>query len=115
MDKITEIEKELKRKLSAKVFNRLARETQFIERIRKTEGFSIFWSIISGFVIGQATEIAGMLRSFIKDTGIQINYSAWYKRLSKKGFSRFMCEVATHLVNYLYTQCLEGQRFINPV
>ncbi len=87
MDKITEIEKKLKKKLSPKVFNQMAQETEFIQRIRKAEGFSIFWSIISGFVIGQATEIAGMLRAFVKDTGIQINYSAWYNRLSKKGFS----------------------------
>jgi hypothetical protein len=109
MDKITEIEKELKKKLSPKLFNQLAQETQFIQRVRKTEGFQIFWSIISGFVIGQATEIAGMLRSFIKDTGIPINYSAWYSRLCKKGFSAFMCAVATHLVNHLYTRCLQGQ------
>ncbi len=107
MDKITEIEKKLKKKLSPKVFNQMAQETEFIQRIRKAEGFSIFWSIISGFVIGQATEIAGMLRAFVKDTGIQINYSAWYNRLSKKGFSDFMCAVANHLVNHLYTQCLD--------
>jgi hypothetical protein len=69
VDKIIQIEKGLKKKLSPKIFNRLARETEFIQRIRKTEWFSIFWSIISGFVIGQATEIAGTRRSFIKDTG----------------------------------------------
>lgn len=107
MDKITEIKKELKKKLSPKIFNQLAQEKKFIQRIRKTEGFSIFWSIISGFVIGQATEIAGMLRAFIKDTGVPINYSAWYKRLSKKGFSDFMCAAANHLINHLYTQCLD--------
>lgn len=106
MEKITEIERKLKQKLSPKVFNKLAQETKFIQRTRKTEGFDVFWSIISGFVIGQATEIAGMLRAFIKDTGIPINYSAWYNRLAKAGFAEFMREVATYLLNHMYTQHL---------
>lgn len=109
MEKITEIEKKLKQKLSPRIFNRLAKETQFIQRARKTEGFDIFWSITSGFVIGQATEIAGMLRAFIKDTDTHINYSAWYNRLSKEGFSEFMRHVAAYLVNHMYTQHLETE------
>jgi Transposase DDE domain len=106
MEKITEIERKLKQKLSPKVFNKLAKQTQFIQRARKTEGFDIFWSIISGFVIGQATEIAGMLRAFIKDTDMPINYSAWYNRLAKAGFAEFMREAATYLINHMYTQHL---------
>jgi hypothetical protein len=106
MNKITQIKKELKKKLSPRILNRIAKETEFIQRTRKTEGFNMFWSIISGFVIGQATEIAGMLRAYAKDTGIQINYSAWYNRLSKAGFANFMCEMANYLINHLYTQRL---------
>jgi len=110
MNKITQIKKELKKKLSPKIVNRIAKETKFIQRTRKTEGFNMFWSIISGFVIGQATEIAGMLRAYAKDTGIKINYSAWYGRLSKEGFANFMCEMANYLINHLYTQrlCKQG-------
>lgn len=106
MKKITEIERKLKQKLSPKVFNKLAKETQFIQRARKTEGFDIFWSIISGFVIGQATEIAGMLRAFIKDTDVHINYSTWYNRLAKAGFAEFMRAAAAYLINHMYTQHL---------
>jgi hypothetical protein len=113
MQKITEIEKKLKQKLkqklSPKIFNKLAQNSKFIQRIRKTEGFDIFWSIISGFVIGQATEIAGMLRAFNKDTGTHINYSAWYNRLSKDGFSEFMREAASYLINHMYTQHLQAE------
>ena len=109
MKKITEIERKLKKKLSPKIFNRLAKETSFIQRARKTEGFDIFWSIISGFVIGQATEIAGMLRAFIKDTDVQIHYSAWHKRLAKAGFAEFMREVAMYLINHMYTQHLKTE------
>lgn len=109
MEKITEIERKLKRKLSPKVFNKLAKETQFIQRSRKTEGFDIFWSIISGFVIGQATEIAGMLRAFIKDTDRRINYSAWYNRLAKAGFAEFMRKAAMYLINHMYTQHLAAE------
>lgn len=109
MNKITQIKKELKKKLSPKALNRIAKETEFIQRSRKTEGFNTFWSIISGFVIGQATEIAGMLRAYTKDTGVKINYSAWYNRLSKPGFANFMCEMADYLINHLYTQRLKKQ------
>lgn len=109
MEKITEIERKLKKKLSPKVFNKLAKETKFIQRARKTEGFDIFWSIISGFVIGQATEIAGMQRAFIKDTDTRINYSAWYNRLAKVGFAEFMREAAMYLINHMYTQHLKAE------
>ena len=59
MQKITEIEKKLKQKLSPKIFNKLAKETQFIQRARKTEGFDIFWSIISGFAVSYTHLLAG--------------------------------------------------------
>jgi Transposase DDE domain len=109
MAKITEIEKKLKKKLSPKVFNKLAKKTGFIQRSRKTDGFDIFWSMISGFVIGQTTEIAGMQRAFIRDTDIKINYSAWYNRLAKEGFAEFMREVASYLINHMYTQHLKAE------
>ena len=113
MNKVTQIKKELKKKLSPRIFNKIAQKTQFIQRSRKTEGFNIFWSIISGFAIGQATEIAGMLRAYTKDTGIKLNYSAWYKRLSKEGFANFMCEIASHLINHLYVQRLDVKGLLN--
>jgi hypothetical protein len=109
MEKITEIERKLKQKLSPKVFDKLARETRFIQRVRKAEAFSLFWSLASGFVVGQATEIAGMLRAFIRDTGIKVNYSALYKRLAKEGFGDFMREIAVHLINHVYTHHLDAR------
>jgi hypothetical protein len=47
----------------------LSDSAKLYKRIRKTEGFSIFWSIISGFVIGQATGIAGMAASVYQRHG----------------------------------------------
>jgi hypothetical protein len=109
MKKIAEIEKKLKQKLSPKVFNKLAKKTRFIERRRKVEAFCFFWSLTSGFVVGQATEISGMLRAFIRDTGVKMNYSALYNRMAKEGFSEFMCEIAVHMVNHVYTHHLDAQ------
>ena len=109
MKKITEIEKKLKKKLSPKVFNKLAKKTGFIQRVRKAEGFDICGSIISGFGVGQAREIAGMLRAFIKDADVKINYSAWHKRLAKEGFAEFMRESAMYLINHMYTQHLKAE------
>lgn len=113
MDNITDVIKEIKQNLSCEIFNDMAHETKLIERVRKYEGHALFWSIVGGFCVGQATEIAGMLRTFTKDTGIRMNYSAWYNRLSKDEFSMFMQEAATHFVNHVYTQHLDvkGQLF----
>lgn len=110
MEKITEIEKKLKQKLSPKVFDKLAKNTRpKVQRRRKVEAFSLFWSLTSGFVVGQATEIAGMLRAFIRDTGVKMNYSALYNRMAKEGFCEFMREVAAHLINHVYNQHLNSQ------
>lgn len=108
MKKITEIEKRLKQKLSPRIFNRLAKETRFIQRTRKTKAFNLFWSLIGGFVTGQTTEIAGMVRAFTRDTNIGINYSAMYNRLAKEGFPEFMREVAAYLINHVHTQHLDA-------
>ena len=69
----------------------------------------MFWSLTGGFVVGQANEIAGMLRAFIRDTGIRMNYSAWYNRLAKEEFSEFMRKIAMHLINHVYMHYLTSQ------
>lgn len=107
MDNITDVIKEIKQNLSSETFDHMAHDTKLIERAGKYEGHALFWSIVGGFCVGQATEIAGMLRTFSKDTGISLNYSAWYNRLSKDEFSVFMKEAATHFVNHVYTQHLD--------
>ena len=103
MDNLTEVMKEIKQNLSADIFDKQARSTKFIERTRKYEGYALFWSIIGGFGVGQATEIAGMLRSFSKDTGIRMNYSGWYNRLAKDEFPVFMRAMANHFIGHIYT------------
>lgn len=44
-----------------------------------------------------------MLRAFNKDTGIELHYNAWYKRLQKEGFPNFMQQVYFHILTNLYT------------
>jgi Transposase DDE domain len=106
MDNLSDVVKEIKQNLSANIFDETARNTKLIERSRKCEGHALFWSIVGGFCVGQATEIAGMQRAFSKDTGIQINYSAWHGRLCKDGFPAFMRQNVTHLINHFYTEHL---------
>ena len=98
--------KKLKGILSPDIFDKIARATKLIERQKKYGGHSFFWSITGGFCTGQATEIAGMLRAFTRDTGIDIQYNAWYNRLSKDGFPEFMRESYIHLLDHLYTEQL---------
>lgn len=107
MDNITDVIKEIKQNLSCEIFDDMARNTKLIERTGKYEGHALFWSIVGGFCVGQATEIAGMLRTFTKDTGINMNYSAWHNRLAKDEFPVFMKEAVTHFVNHVYTQQLD--------
>lgn len=98
--------KKLEKNLSVKIFDKIARATKFIQRRKKYGAHSFFWSVTGGFCVGQAAEIAGMLRAFIKDTGIDIQYNAWYNRLSKDGFPEFMRESYCHLLNHLYAEHL---------
>lgn len=107
MDNLTDVMKEIKQNLSCEIFDDMARDTKLIQRAGKYEGHAMFWSIVGGFCVGQATEIAGMLRAFIKDTGIHLGYSAWYDRLSKDEFCVFMKEAAEHFINHVYTQHLD--------
>lgn len=107
MDNLNDVVEKIKGNLSATVFDEMARSTKLIERAGKYEGHALFWSIVGGFCVGQATEIAGMLRAFNKDTGISMNYSAWYKRLAKDEFPVFMRQTATHFINHMSTEHLD--------
>ena len=109
MDNLTDVMREIKQNFATEIFDDMARDTKLVERVRKYEGHALFWSIIGGFCVGQATEIAGMLRTFTKDTGIHMNYSAWYNRLSKNEFSVFMRQAVTHFINHIYTEHLDVQ------
>jgi hypothetical protein len=106
MDNMSAVMKKIKENLSATAFDEMARSTKLVERTGKYEGHALFWSIVGGFGVGQATEIAGMLRAFSKDTGISMNYSAWYKRLAKDEFPVFMRQTATHFINHMCTEHL---------
>lgn len=101
---IGNISNKLKNILNSEVINKIAKATGFVQRRGKCEGHEMFFSLIGGFAVGQATEIAGMLRAFSVDTEIGLQYNAWYKRLQKDGFPLFMQEMFTHLMSYLYQE-----------
>jgi hypothetical protein len=58
-------------------------------------------SLIGGFGTGQATEIAGMLRAYKRDSKTTLGYSSLYDRLSKPGFPEFTMETYSHLMQNL--------------
>jgi hypothetical protein len=103
----------VKQNIGPDVLNRLAQETKLVERQRDLVGDQFFWSIVGGFGVGQATEIAGMLRAYTKDTGHGLQYSAWYNRLRKEGFPEFMRLSYEHMQNHISHQYLPSGHLLN--
>lgn len=109
---IGNIVNQVKKNLGVTFLNNLSRSTKLVERQRSVSGYHLFWSIVGGFCTGQATEIAGMLRSYIRHTSNTLNYNAWYKRLSKDGFPEFMRSVYEHLLNTMYSESVAGRHLL---
>lgn len=100
---IDSIVRKLEKNLSPQFLDNLCQSTGLIQRQRKYAGHVLFWSVLGGFCLGNAPEIAGMLRAFNQDTGLDIQYNAFYKRLQKPGFAVLMKQACHHLLNHLHT------------
>ena len=96
--------RKLEKNLSPQFLDNLCQSTGLIQRQRKYAGHVLFWSVLGGFCLGNAPEIAGMLRAFNQDTGLQIQYNAFYKWLQKPGFAALMRQAYLHLSHHLHTE-----------
>lgn len=99
----------LQQQLNDEKITQLARETGFVQRIRKIRPFQFLISFIKAFAGGnQVRCLSEILRGYIYEIGENIEYKAWHCKLDSDGFSRFMLEVLNTLVIALSTKWMRG-------
>ena len=81
---------------------KLARETEFMKRMRDIEPEQLIWSLVHSFSMNQAHEMTGLHRSFIKDTHQKVCYSAFRDQITKEAFPRFITALYQQQVSQLY-------------
>ena len=62
------------------------------------------WTLIQAFSTNQAHEIAGLHRSFVKQSGQNVSYSSFYDQLAKTEFETFVKALYQATQNQLYLE-----------
>jgi hypothetical protein len=99
----------LARALSAKDVNQLGRETGQSERLRTVTPHRLFLSTIAGLADGSVDSLADLLREFNRHNDVTVAYKAFYNRLARPGFARFMRRMFGRLLDHLRVQVLEPE------
>jgi hypothetical protein len=104
----------LARALSIDDVNQLGRETGQSERLRTVTPHRLFLSTIGGLAGSKIESIADLLREFNHQNDVAVAYKAFYNRLARPGFARFMQRMFARLVERLKIQTLapEGHRAV---
>lgn len=99
----------LQKQLSDERITQMARDTGFVQRVRKIRPFQFLVSFIKAFAGGnQVRCLSEILRCYIYEIGENLEYKAWHCKLDSEGFSGFMLEVLNTLVQELSTKWLGG-------
>jgi len=96
----------LARALSMDDVNQLGRETGQSERLRTITPHRLFLSTIAGLGGGKVESLADLLREFNHQNGVTVAYKAFYNRLARPGFAKFMRQMFARLVERLSIQTL---------
>lgn len=96
----------LARALSADDVNQLGRETGQSERLRTVTPHRLFLSMIAALASGKVESLADLLREFNFQNDVTVAYKAFYNRLARAGFARFMRQMFVRLVEQLSVRML---------
>jgi hypothetical protein len=96
----------LARALSVDDVNQLGRETGQSERLRTVTPHRLFLSTIAGLGGGKVESLADLLREFNHQNDVTVAYKAFYNRLARPGFAKFMQQMFSRLVDRLSLQTL---------
>jgi hypothetical protein len=96
----------LARALSIDDVNQLGRDTKQSERLRTVTPHRLFLSTIAGLAGGTVESIADLLREFNHQNDVTVAYKAFYNRLARPGFAKFMRQMFGRLVERLSIQTL---------
>lgn len=104
----------LARALSVDDVNQLGRATGQSERLRTVTPHRLFLSTIAALGGGKVESLADLLREFNHQNDVTVAYKAFYNRLARPGFERFMRQMFARLVERLSVRTLapEGQAAI---
>ena len=96
----------LARALSVDDVNQLGRETGQSERLRTVTPHRLFLSTIAALGGGKVESLADLLREFNHQNDVTVAYKAFYNRLVRPGFEKFMRQMFARLVERLCIQTL---------
>jgi hypothetical protein len=96
----------LARALSIDDVNQLGRHTGQSERLRRVTPHRLFLSTIAALADGKVESIADLLREFNFQNDVTVAYKAFYNRLARPGFAKFMRQMFVRLVEQLSIRML---------
>jgi hypothetical protein len=97
----------LARALSVEEVNQLGRDTGQSQRLRTVTPHRLFLSTIAALAAGKVESLADLLREFNHQNDVTVAYKAFYNRLARPGFARFMRQMFIRLVEQLRLRMLE--------
>jgi len=111
---LTKVRDALARALSVDAVNQLGRDTGQAVRLRTVTPHRLFLAVVSALASGRVESLADLLRAFNYQQGVEVAYKAFYNRLARVGFARFMREMLARLLDRLRLETLtpEGQRAV---
>jgi hypothetical protein len=91
--------------------NQIGRDTGQSERLRTVTPHRLLLAIIASLASAKVESIADLLREFNHQNGVTVAYKAFYNRLARPSFSKFMSQMFARLVASLSLRTLtpEGQ------
>ena len=105
----------LARALSTEDVNELGLRTGQSERLRTITPHRLFLSTVAGLAGGQVESLADLLREFNHHNDVTVAYKAFYNRLARPGFTKFMHQMFDRLLERLCIQTLapEGKAAVS--
>jgi len=95
--------------LSVDDVDQLGRNTGQRERLRTVTSHRLVLSIISGLAGAKIESLADLVREFDHQNDVTVAYKAFYNRLARPGFAKFMHAMFTRLVDQLSIQTLQPE------
>jgi hypothetical protein len=92
---LTRMRGALARALSTDDVNELGRRTGQSKRLRTITPHRLFLSTVAGLADGQVESLADLLREFNHQNDVTVAYKAFYNRLARPGFAKFMRQMLT--------------------
>ncbi len=106
---LTQFQRTLKEALSEHAINALGRKTGQTKRMRVVTPFRLLRTLLVAMAVGATETLADLCREFNFQNGTSTAYKAFYMRLARPAFPKFMRAVAQRLMNRLAVRVLQPE------